>query len=81
VIVEGNYLLVDDGPWAEVRGLLDGCWFVEAADAVRMDRLVARHRAFGRTEEQARAFALGSDQANADVIAATRGLADVVVAG
>lgn len=81
VIVEGNYLLVDDGPWAGVRGLLDECWFVEVDEAVRMDRLVARHRAFGRSEEEARAFASGSDQANAEVIAATRGRADVVVAG
>jgi len=81
VIVEGNYLLVDDGPWAAVRDLLDECWYVEVDEAVRMDRLVARHRAFGRTPEQARAFACGSDQANADVIAATRGRADVVVAG
>jgi pantothenate kinase len=81
VIVEGNYLLVDDGPWAAVRGLLDECWFVEVDEAVRMDRLVARHRAFGRAEADARAFAHGSDQANAEVIAATRGRADVVVAG
>ncbi len=81
VIVEGNYLLVDNGPWAKVRGLLDECWYVEVDEAVRMDRLVARHGAFGRNAEQARAFAYGSDQANADVIAATRGRADVVVAG
>ncbi len=81
VIVEGNYLLVDDAPWAGVRDLLDECWFVEVDEAVRMDRLVARHRAFGRTEQEARAFAHGSDQANADVIEATRGRADVVVAG
>ncbi len=81
VIVEGNYLLVDDGPWAGVRCLLDECWFVEVDEAARMDRLLARHRAFGRTPEAARAFASGSDQANAEVIAATRGRADVVVAG
>ena len=81
VIVEGNYLLVDDGPWAAVRGLLDECWYVEVDEAERMDRLVARHREFGRTAEDARAFAAGSDQANADVIVATRGRADVVVAG
>lgn len=47
----------------------------------RMERLVARHRAFGRTADAAQAFAYGSDQANAEVIAATRGRADVVVAG
>jgi len=81
VIVEGNYLLVDDGPWAGVCDLVDECWFVEVDEQVRMERLVARHRAYGRTEEDARAFAAGSDQANAEVIAATRGRADVVVAG
>ena len=81
VIVEGNYLLVDDSPWAGVCDLLDECWFVEVNEQVRMERLVARHRAYGRTEEDARAFAAGSDQANAEVIAATRGRADVVVAG
>ena len=44
VIVEGNYLLVDDGPWAAVRDLLDECWYVEVDEAARMDRLVARDR-------------------------------------
>ncbi|NTV39855.1 MAG: nucleoside/nucleotide kinase family protein [Demequinaceae bacterium] len=81
VIVEGNYLLVDHGAWSGVRALLDQCWFVEVDEAVRMERLVARHRAFGRAEEEARAFAAGSDQANAVVIAATRGRADAVVVG
>ncbi len=46
-----------------------------------MDRLVARHRAFGRAEAEAREFAYSSDQANAEVIAATWVRADVVVAG
>jgi len=81
VIIEGNYLLVDHGPWADVRELLNECWFVEVDETVRMERLVTRHRAFGRSPEAARAFAHGSDQANAEIIAATRGRADVVVAG
>ncbi|MDX6213286.1 MAG: hypothetical protein QOF82_2373, partial [Frankiales bacterium] len=29
VVTEGNYLLVDDGGWAPVRGLLDACWYVD----------------------------------------------------
>ena len=28
VITEGNYLLVDEGPWAHVRELLDEAWYV-----------------------------------------------------
>ena len=29
VVTEGNYLLVDDGPWAESAPLLDEAWYVE----------------------------------------------------
>ena len=29
VITEGNYLLLEDGPFAQVRTMLDACWFVE----------------------------------------------------
>ena len=79
VIVEGNYLLLDSGPWSPVRPLLDACWYVEMEEGLRLERLVARHIAHGRDPEQARAFAHGSDQANADVIGATRGRADQVI--
>lgn len=79
VITEGNYLLVDDGPWVAVRPLLDECWYVEPSEAERIERLVARHERFGRSPAEARARSLGSDQRNAEVIAATREYADLVV--
>ena len=79
VITEGNYLLVDDGPWVAVRPLLDECWYVEPPEGERIQRLVARHERFGRSPEEARERSLGSDQRNAEVIAATRGHADLVV--
>lgn len=79
VITEGNYLLVPDGVWAQVRGLLDEAWYLDLDDAERLRRLVARHMEFGRDEAAARAHALGSDQANADLIGTTRGRADLVV--
>ena len=81
VVTEGNYLLLDDGPWASVRSLLTETWYLEVAEALRVDRLVTRHIGHGRTPEQARAWTLGPDQANADLIAATRGRADGVVRG
>ena len=79
VIVEGNYLLVDESPWDEVRGLLDACWFVEIDETTRLERLVARHEAHGRSPQQARVFAHGSDQVNAELIAGTRPRADWVI--
>lgn len=41
VVVEGNYLLLADGPSAPVRALLDEVWFLQADDVKRRERLVA----------------------------------------
>lgn len=76
VITEGNYLLMDEGPWADVRTLLDEAWYVGGDDALRIERLVARHRAFGRDEAAARAWVEQTDEPNARRIAATRARAD-----
>jgi pantothenate kinase len=78
VITEGNYLLLDDGPWAGVRPLLDETWYVATDDATRLDRLVRRHAAHGKSLAEARAWSLGSDQRNAELIATSRGRADLV---
>lgn len=79
VITEGNYLLLDEGPWALVRPLLDACWFVEVPEDLRHERLAARHERFGKSPRAAREWALGPDEANARLVAATRGRADAVV--
>jgi pantothenate kinase len=76
VIVEGNYLLLEDGPWAGVRPLLDACWYIELDAAVRLDRLIARHVAHGRTPEAALEWVQRNDEINAALIATTRGRAD-----
>ncbi|MGN6245675.1 MAG: nucleoside/nucleotide kinase family protein [Motilibacteraceae bacterium] len=79
VVTEGNYLLLDDGPWAGVAALLDEAWFVEGDENLRLEQLVRRHMAFGMSAGAARAWALGSDQRNADVVAPTRYRADLVI--
>ncbi|MGW0231188.1 nucleoside/nucleotide kinase family protein [Actinopolymorpha singaporensis] len=79
VVTEGNYLLLTDEPWRQVRALLDACWFVVTEHDVRMDRLIRRHKAFGRSPAVAQAFATGSDQCNADLVAAGITRADQVV--
>lgn len=80
VITEGNYLLLEDEPWAQVRPLLDEAWYLAPEEATRLDRLVRRHVAHGRSPAAARAWSLGSDQRNAELIAATRSRADLVFA-
>ena len=79
VITEGNYLLLEDGPFAQVRTMLDACWFVEVPEELRRERLIARHERFGKPPRAARDWALGPDEDNARLVAATRDRADVVV--
>ena len=81
VVVEGNYLLAEGGGWERVRPLLDEVWFLLPDESVRLDRLIARHMAFGRDRTGAEERSLGSDQVNADLIARTSGRADVLVTG
>jgi pantothenate kinase len=79
VITEGNYLLVGDGAWSRVGPLLDEAWYVEIDEELRIERLIARHTAFGKSPEDARRWALGTDQVNAALVAATRCRANVIV--
>jgi pantothenate kinase len=79
VITEGNYLLLDIEPWAEVRGLLDEAWFLAPDEHDRVERLVTRHRRYGRSLVEAQQRALGSDQRNADLIGPSAARADLVL--
>jgi pantothenate kinase len=79
VLTEGNYLLDESAPWADVRTALTEVWFCEVSDALRRQRLVARHVEFGKTPEHAREWVDEVDQRNAERIEATRTRADVVV--
>ncbi|MBS0437306.1 MAG: nucleoside/nucleotide kinase family protein [Proteobacteria bacterium] len=79
VITEGNYLLLDEGPWAEVASLLDDCWYVEPDDALRRRRLVERHMRFGRDAAAAHAWVEATDEPNARLVAATRSRARAVL--
>ncbi|GAA1001505.1 nucleoside/nucleotide kinase family protein [Subtercola frigoramans] len=81
VIVEGNYLLVDQSPWSSVAGLLAESWFCETNDEERLRRLVARHERHGRSPEAAEAWASTVDGANAILIEASRPRATIVVSG
>ena len=79
IITEGNYLLLDDGPWRDVRPLLDEVWYVDVDDALRRERLVQRHMRFGRSLEAARDWVASTDEPNARRIALTRERADLLL--
>jgi pantothenate kinase len=79
VITEGNYLLVDEGPWAQIRGLLDEAWYVCQDEETRLELLIARHVEFGKAPDFAREWVMRSDQRNAELVATTRSRADALV--
>lgn len=80
VIVEGNYLLVGEGAWAEVRPLLDEVWYLDAAPETAAERLIGRHMAVGRSREVAEGKVRDVDLPNGAIVARTRARADRVIA-
>lgn len=76
VITEGNYLLMEEGAWRDVRPLLDEVWFVDVDDEQRLRQLLERHMRYGRTREDALHWIETTDEPNARRIAATAHRAD-----
>lgn len=79
VVTEGNYLLLDEPAWRAARSACDEVWFVQADEARRRQRLVARHVEFGKSPAAAAAWVDAVDEPNAVAVAATRDRADLVV--
>jgi pantothenate kinase len=65
VIVEGNWLLLDEPPWDQVRPLLDEVWFVELPTEVALERLRLRHLKGGSSPAEAAAKIERNDRPNA----------------
>lgn len=80
LVVEGNYLLLANAPWWQVRPLLDVAVFIDVPrDAVRA-RLLKRHAEHGLfTEARNREHVERVDLANYDLVKRSRGRADMVV--
>lgn len=79
VVTEGNYLLLDDPAWEAGRRLLDEVWFVRTDDALRTERLVSRHAAFGKTLPEAESWVARVDEPNARLVDASVSHADLVL--
>lgn len=79
VLVEGSYLLHDRDGWERVRPLLDRVVFLAPDDAVRRERLIARHVVFGKSRAEAEAWVARSDDPNARLVAATAERADEIL--
>ncbi|KKC35406.1 hypothetical protein WH87_16915 [Devosia epidermidihirudinis] len=80
LIVEGNYLLLTEGPWAGVKPLLDYSVFVDVPRDLVKARLLKRHGEEGLfTEERNRAHIERNDMPNFDLVTLSQDRADVVI--
>jgi pantothenate kinase len=78
IILEGNYLLVDDADWSPIGQLLDLSIYVDIPEDVRLSRLTKRHVDFGKSLRAATEWVTRVDQANARAIEATKGRASAL---
>tara|TARA_R110002020_G_scaffold178334_6_gene371338 strand:+ start:6869 stop:7537 length:669 start_codon:yes stop_codon:yes gene_type:complete len=80
LIVEGNYLLLTEGPFAGVRSLLDYAIFIDVPRDLVEARLLKRHAEAGLFgEERNRAHIARTDLPNYDLVALSQDRADVVI--
>ena len=78
LLVEGNWLLLDEEPWQGLRTLADYRLRIDAAPELLRARLIARKVQGGLSEAEATAFYEASDAANVLCFAAHAGAADEV---
>lgn len=79
VLTEGNYLLIDQPPWNEIKRYLSLSIYLDLDEDIRLERLIKRHIEFGKTPEHATRHVHESDQLNAHLVAGSRHYADFVV--
>jgi pantothenate kinase len=80
LIVEGNYLLLTEGPWAGVRALLDYAVFIDVPRDLVKARLLKRHGEEGLfTEERNRAHIERNDLPNYDLVCRSQDRADIII--
>ncbi|WP_070107151.1 AAA family ATPase [Burkholderia plantarii] len=68
VVVEGNYLLLDDAAWAPLRAAFDTTVMLEVPRAVLVERLAARWHGYGMDEAAILAKLDGNDLPNVDLV-------------
>lgn len=79
ILVEGNYLLLDEQPWSGLAPLFDFSIYVDVPRFELERRLMHRWREHGKSDEDARAWIASNDMPNIDRVLAKRRPADLVV--
>jgi pantothenate kinase len=79
VLIEGNYLLLDEEPWARLGDLFDFSIFVDPNRADLEQRLLSRWHEHGKSDDDARAWVASNDMPNVDRVVLRRRAADLTI--
>ena len=79
LIVEGNYLLLNEAPWPDLAPLFDLTIWIDVPEAELDRRLMARWAHYGKSPDQARAWIDGNDMPNIRRVVAGSRPADLVI--
>ena len=81
LLVEGNWLLLDEEPWRGLAGFFDLTVMIAVDEAELDRRLLARWAHYGKTPAEARAWIDGNDMPNIRRMVQGSRAADVVIGG
>jgi len=80
VIVEGNYILLNEKPWNEISQLLDENWFIDCDLDTAMERVRVRHIAeLSLNDAQAKERINTNDRPNAELVRSKKVKVDKVI--
>ena len=79
ILVEGNYLLLDEAPWTGLTELFDFTIFINPPRIELERRLLERWHEHGKSDDEARAWIASNDMPNIERVLASRRKADLVV--
>ncbi|KAL7226541.1 hypothetical protein ACSBR1_021609 [Camellia fascicularis] len=79
VVVEGNYLLLEEGVWKEISSVFDEKWFIEVDIETAMQRVLKRHILTGKPPDVAKWRIEYNDRPNAEVIDKSKKNADLLI--
>ncbi|CAA0828051.1 F-box/LRR-repeat protein 17 [Striga hermonthica] len=79
VIVEGNYLLLDEDVWRDISSIFDEKWFIDVDIDKAMQRVLKRHISTGKPPDVAKWRIDYNDRPNAELIMKSSKNADLII--
>jgi pantothenate kinase len=79
VLVEGNYLFLQEEPWVQMQAVFDDLWFVDCPIDVAMQRVYHRQTSIGLLPTESESRIASNDRPNAELVNACKGAARVLV--